>query len=196
MGVGGLGMLATANYVARRYGVRSAMYVASSLRAESCMKLPSSSQAMLSTGRADHWEVHVSTGLCFLNSLNLIMTLLWSPRPGFIARRLCPELVFVKPDFSKYSRAGQAVRAIFREFDADMESGSLDEAYLDITDYCQQHGMTGETPGSLGDLRNLLVAKASRFRAEVSSLGTSFWQQVYGGKDAQVGCVAHQTLHT
>lgn len=42
MAVGGIGMVSTANYVARRYGVRSAM-------------------------------------------------------PGFIGRRLCPELVFVRP---------------------------------------------------------------------------------------------------
>ena len=108
--------------------------------------MPNSCQALLSTGGADHWQVHVSTGLMAFRLLELDMTL-WSPRPGFIARRLCPELVFVKPDFRKYSKAGQAVRAIFREFDADMESGSLDEAYLDITDYCQQHGMTGENPG-------------------------------------------------
>ena len=67
----------------------------------------------------------------------------------------------MKPDFRKYSKAGQAVRAIFREFDADMESGSLDEAYLDITDYCQQHGMKGENPGILGDLGNLLWGTTS-----------------------------------
>jgi len=30
------------------------------------------------------------------------------------------------------------------DFDADFEAGSLDEAYLDVTDYCQQHGVTGD----------------------------------------------------
>lgn len=44
--MGGMGMLSTSNYVARRFGVRSAM-------------------------------------------------------PGFIARRLCPELLFIEPDFAK-----------------------------------------------------------------------------------------------
>lgn len=67
-------------------------------------------------------------------------------RPGFIAKRLCPELVFVKPDFSKYTKASEAVRAIFREFDENLESGSLDEAYLDVTDYCAAHGTTGTCP--------------------------------------------------
>ena len=48
--VGGEGMICTANYVARKFGVRSAM-------------------------------------------------------PGFIGKQLCKELVFVKPDFSKYKAA-------------------------------------------------------------------------------------------
>ncbi len=40
-------------------------------------------------------------------------------------------------------RAAAAVRAIFVDFDARFEAGSLDEAYLDVTDYCKQHGLTG-----------------------------------------------------
>lgn len=88
MAVGGIGMVCTANYNARKFGIRAAM-------------------------------------------------------PGFIARKLCPELVFVKPDFQKYTKASQATRAIFRDFDPDFEAGSLDEAYLDLTAYCEQHGMTG-----------------------------------------------------
>jgi nucleotidyltransferase/DNA polymerase involved in DNA repair len=63
--------------------------------------------------------------------------------PGFIGRRLCPELVFVKPNFQKYTRAAAATRAIFMHFDPEFEAGSLDEAYLDITDYCRSHETTG-----------------------------------------------------
>ena len=63
--------------------------------------------------------------------------------PGFIGRRLCPELVFVKPDFSKYVKIAAATRAIFVDYDPDFEAGSLDEAYLDVTDYCQMHTTTG-----------------------------------------------------
>ena len=65
-----------------------------------------------------------------------------SAMPGFIGRRLCPQLVFVKPDFSKYVRIAAATRAIFVDYDPDFEAGSLDEAYLDITDYCQMHSTT------------------------------------------------------
>jgi DNA polymerase kappa len=53
--VGGVGMISTASYAARKFGVRSAM-------------------------------------------------------PGFIAMRLCPHLLFVKPDFQKYSAASEKTR--------------------------------------------------------------------------------------
>ena len=66
-----------------------------------------------------------------------------SAMPGFIGRRLCPQLVFVKPDFSKYVRVAAATRAIFVDYDPDFEAGSLDEAYLDVTEYCQMQSTTG-----------------------------------------------------
>jgi DNA polymerase kappa len=106
-------MISTANYVARRYGVRAAM-------------------------------------------------------PGFIAKKLCPELVFVHLHFDKvlaglfmppvagpgcaasrvctnsctrplpgrvqYREAAEQTRAVFREYDPHFSAHSLDEAYLDITD--------------------------------------------------------------
>lgn len=30
--------------------------------------------------------------------------------PGFIALKLCPQLIFVQPDFDKYRRASEATR--------------------------------------------------------------------------------------
>src|SRR3989442_14369753 len=50
------------------------------------------------------------------------------------AVRLCPELVVVPPDFSRYKAASNAVFAIFREVTPLVEPLSLDEAYLDVTD--------------------------------------------------------------
>ena len=87
MAVGGIGMISTSNYAARRFGVRAAM-------------------------------------------------------PGFIARRLCPELVLVEPNFAKYVAAAEQTRQVFALFDADFISGSLDEAFLDITEYCVKEGCT------------------------------------------------------
>ena len=86
--VGGIGMISTANYLARKFGVRSAM-------------------------------------------------------PGFIGRKLCPELQFVPPKFSEYKRFSQKTREVFQMFDPDFESGSMDEAYIDVTEYMRVHGMTG-----------------------------------------------------
>lgn len=80
MAVGSLSMLTTANYAARRYGVRSAM-------------------------------------------------------PGFIAKQLCPSLVIVRPNFSKYRAAGDAIRRVLEAYDPGLSSHSLDEASLDVTDY-------------------------------------------------------------
>jgi len=49
------------------------------------------------------------------------------------AYRLCPEVVFVSPDFQKYRRASQKIREIFHEVSELVEPLSLDEAYLDVT---------------------------------------------------------------
>ena len=77
--VGGMGMISTASYHARRYGVRSAM-------------------------------------------------------PGYMGRRLCEHLVFVKPDFRKYTAAAGEVREILAAYDKDFIAAGLDESYLDVTD--------------------------------------------------------------
>ena len=50
------------------------------------------------------------------------------------AIRLCPSLVIVRPDFSKYRAVSQQVFGIFREVTPLVEGLSLDEAYLDVTE--------------------------------------------------------------
>lgn len=74
----GRGVLTTANYEARQFGLRSAM---------------SSSQAV----------------------------------------KLCPELILIRPDFSKYKAESQKVRRILERYSSKIEPLSLDEAYLDVT---------------------------------------------------------------
>eukprot|EP00257_Ricinus_communis_P020592 XP_015579856.1 DNA polymerase kappa isoform X1 [Ricinus communis] len=117
MAVGSLSMISTANYEARRFGVRAAM-------------------------------------------------------PGFIARKLCPELIFVPTDFKKYTHYSDLTRkgwlicflcifhdanynhmhildmhilsfVVFQKYDPHFMAASLDEAYLDITDVCRERGVTG-----------------------------------------------------
>jgi DNA polymerase-4 len=57
-----------------------------------------------------------------------------SAMPGVTARRLCPDLIFVRHRFEVYKEVSQQIRAIFREYTPHVEPLSLDEAYLDVTD--------------------------------------------------------------
>jgi DNA polymerase-4 len=49
------------------------------------------------------------------------------------AVRLCPSLVIVPPDFSRYKAASDAIFALYRGVTPLVEPLSLDEAYLDVT---------------------------------------------------------------
>ena len=49
------------------------------------------------------------------------------------ARRLCPELVIVPPDFVKYRTASSAIFNLLRTYTVLVEPVSIDEAYIDIT---------------------------------------------------------------
>ncbi|GAY48722.1 hypothetical protein CUMW_113870, partial [Citrus unshiu] len=88
MAVGTMSMICTANYEARRFGVRAAM-------------------------------------------------------PGFIARKLCPELIFVPTNFTKYTYYSDLTRKVFCKYDPNFMAASLDEAYLDITEVCRERGISG-----------------------------------------------------
>jgi DNA polymerase-4 len=50
------------------------------------------------------------------------------------AYRRCPECVFIKPDFPKYHKYSEIIRAIFFQYTDLVEPLSLDEAYLDVTE--------------------------------------------------------------
>ncbi|KAK0408433.1 hypothetical protein QR680_003955 [Steinernema hermaphroditum] len=57
--------------------------------------------------------------------------------PGFIAKKLCPQLKIVPTNFKKYTYVSGIVQGIFREYDPNLRMASLDEAYMDITDYLE-----------------------------------------------------------
>jgi DNA polymerase IV len=57
-----------------------------------------------------------------------------SAMPAVRAERLCPEAVFVPPDFTRYKAVSRAVREIFQRHTDLIEPLSLDEAYLDVTE--------------------------------------------------------------
>jgi DNA polymerase-4 len=54
--------------------------------------------------------------------------------PSLIAKRKCPNLIFVKPRFDAYKAISLQIREIFAEYTAAIETLSLDEAYLDVTE--------------------------------------------------------------
>ncbi len=56
-----------------------------------------------------------------------------SAMSGYLAKKRCPELVFVKPRFDRYKEISQKIRAIFYDYTDLVEPLSLDEAYLDVT---------------------------------------------------------------
>mmetsp|Transcript_5286 Transcript_5286/g.8726 ORF Transcript_5286/g.8726 Transcript_5286/m.8726 type:complete len:916 (-) Transcript_5286:87-2834(-) len=99
--IGGMSMISTSNYVARKFGVRSAM-------------------------------------------------------PGFIAKKLCPHLIFLNHESDKYKEASTIVKTIMLDYDPNLVSYSLDEFFMDLTAYtdneinrrrhsssCPVHGLEG-----------------------------------------------------
>jgi DNA polymerase IV len=57
-----------------------------------------------------------------------------SAMPSVIAKRLCPDLIFVRHHFDRYQAVSSQVFEIFREFTDLVEPLSIDEAFLDVTD--------------------------------------------------------------
>ncbi|RZL43937.1 MAG: DNA polymerase IV [Pedobacter sp.] len=63
---------------------------------------------------------------------------------GVLARKYCPELIFVRPRFDRYKEISRKIHSIFYEYTDLVEPLSLDEAYLDVT-----HNKKGNPSASL-----------------------------------------------
>src|SRR3954451_16020725 len=90
-----------------------------------------------------------------------------SALPSVTAKRLCPELIFVKPRSDVYRAVSQQIRAIFFDYTDLVEPLSLDEAYLDVT----------EDRHSLGSARAVAEDIRRRIREEcqlTASAGVSY----------------------
>lgn len=65
-----------------------------------------------------------------------------SAMPSVTAKRLCPDLIFVKGSFANYKSISQQINRIFADYTDLIEPLSLDEAYLDVTARCAEHQQT------------------------------------------------------
>jgi DNA polymerase IV len=72
-----------------------------------------------------------------------------SAMPSARARRLCPEAVFVPPDFTSYTAFANRLRDVFLSFTPAVEPMSLDEAFLDVAGATTLFGPPAEIAGRI-----------------------------------------------
>ena len=76
---------------------------------------------------------------------------------GFVAMKLCPNLICLPLNFEKYTAKAQEVREILADYDPRFESASIDEAYLNITQYCEEKQIDPEE--AVTQIRNEVCEK-------------------------------------
>lgn len=64
-----------------------------------------------------------------------------SGMPGFVGKKLCPDLVFIKPNYKLYKEFSEKFKHVVEEYDPELESTGLDEVAIDVTDYLREHGL-------------------------------------------------------
>lgn len=67
-----------------------------------------------------------------------------SAMPVVRAKQLCPQLILIEPDFTKYRAASRIVMRIFHEFTPLVEPLSIDEAFLDVAGSIRLFGPPAE----------------------------------------------------
>jgi len=56
------------------------------------------------------------------------------------ARKLCPDLIIIRPDMEKYRQASLLIHQVFQNYTQLIEPLSLDEAFLDVSECSQFDG--------------------------------------------------------
>ncbi|XPS94412.1 DNA-directed DNA polymerase [Ascochyta lentis] len=97
---------------------------------------------------------------------------------GFVAMKLCPQLICVPLNFSKYMAKAQEVREVLALYDPNFESASCDEAYLNITQYCEHHHMSPEEVVSqlraeVFDKAKITVSAGIAANAKLAKIGSN-----------------------
>ena len=94
--------------------------------------------------------------------------------PIWQAQKLCPSLILMEPNFDRYRAASQGIFELLRMYTPLVEPVSIDEGYLDITDYCGEQSPieiahtiqkrileTMDLPCSIGIAPNKFLAKTA-----------------------------------
>jgi DNA polymerase-4 len=94
--------------------------------------------------------------------------------PIWQAQKLCPGLILMEPNFDRYRTASQGIFDLLRMYTPLVEPVSIDEGYLDITDYCENQSPveiaytiqkrimeTMDLPCSIGIAPNKFLAKTA-----------------------------------
>ena len=99
-----------------------------------------------------------------------------SATPARRAVRLCPEVVFIRPDFSRYRSESRTIFEIFRRFTTVIQPVSIDEADLDVSVHLGPWGNATAVAGAIKrcirDERGLTVSigvAPSRLVAKIAS---------------------------
>ena len=107
--------------------------------------------------------------------------------PGFIGKKLCPQLVIVPTHFDKYRAVSHQVRQILAEYDPNYCPMSLDEAYFDLTDYLVRRQEMGEEERTYPYRVEEVSIRESKSSTELSKMP----DQDRAEEDAKEGGIDH-----
>lgn len=114
--------------------------------------------------------------------------------PAAVARRLCPNAVFIPPSHGLYGEVSRGVMAIFRELTPLVEPMSLDEAFLDVSGALRR---LDATPVGLAQLIRRRVHAEHGITCSVGVAGVKFVAKLASGMAKPDGVLvvpAGQTL--
>jgi len=124
------------------------------------------------------------------------------------AKKKCPQLVLVPPNYSLYERCSAAFMAILREYSDAVEQYSIDEAFMDMTETCHLFGEPEQTACiikdrifselgftvNVGVSENKLLAKmASDFKKPDRVHSSCYLRKLFLGEHADAVAVIKET---
>ena len=107
-----------------------------------------------------------------------------SAMPSRTAMGLCRQLIIVPAHFATYHDASQTIMAIFRERATEVEPLSLDEAFLDVTDYVSNFQQAEEYAKEI----KAAVLAATQLTISLGVAGTKLVAKIASDFDKPDGC--------